>query len=89
METQISQTWVVYIVECNDNTLYTGYTNNLLKRLKTHNDGKGAKYTKSRTPVHLLHYEIFSSKSEAMKREYSIKQMTRKEKLNLIWNPPN
>lgn len=89
MKAQIAQIWVVYIVECNDGTLYTGYTNNLIQRIKKHNTGKGAKYTKGRLPVKLLHYEVHDSKSDAMKREYAIKQMSRQEKLDLIWEPPN
>ncbi len=74
----------VYIVRCHDQTLYTGWTNHLEKRIKDHNEGRGAKYTKARRPVKLEYYETFSSKSEAMKREYQIKQLTRKEKEALI-----
>ncbi|MGL4740405.1 MAG: GIY-YIG nuclease family protein [Sarcina sp.] len=74
----------VYIVECSDGTLYTGWTNNIDARLKKHNSGKGAKYTRTRLPVELRYFEEFSSKSDAMKREYGIKQLTRKEKLKLI-----
>lgn len=74
----------LYIVECKDGTFYTGWTNNLEKRLKDHNDGKGAKYTKSRIPVSLVYYEEFQTKEEAMRREYAIKRMTRKEKCCLI-----
>ena len=59
------------------------WTNNLEKRLKDHNEGKGAKYTKARRPVSLVYYEEFESKEEAMKREYAIKQMSRSEKLKL------
>ena len=72
-----------YILECKDGTLYTGWTNNLEKRVKDHNEGKGAKYTKARRPVTLVYYEEFESKEEAMKREYAIKQMSRSEKLKL------
>lgn len=74
----------VYILRCNDNSLYTGWTNNLEKRLKTHLAGKGAKYTKARLPVELVYYEEFEDKIEAMKREYKIKQLSRKEKLKLF-----
>ena len=64
---------------------YTGWTNDLDKRLKAHNGGKsGAKYTRNRRPVTLVYYEEFQEKQEAMKREYAIKQLTRKEKENLI-----
>ena len=73
-----------YILKCSDGTLYTGWTNHLEKRLKDHNAGKGAKYTKSRLPVELIYYETFASKEEAMRREYFIKKLSRKEKLNLI-----
>lgn len=73
-----------YIVECRDKTLYTGWTTDLEKRIKAHNEGKGAKYTKSRAPVKLVYYEQYETKQEALKREYAIKQLTRKEKLALI-----
>ena len=73
-----------YIVKCKDGTLYTGWTNNLEKRIKDHNDGKGAKYTKARLPVELVYYETFETKEEAMSREYGIKQLSRKEKDELI-----
>ena len=74
-----------YILRCGDGSLYTGWTNDLDKRLKAHNGGKsGAKYTRNRRPVTLVYYEEFQEKQEAMKREYAIKQLTRKEKENLI-----
>jgi len=75
-----------YILKCSDNTYYTGWTNNLEKRLKDHNEGKGAKYTKPRRPVVLAYYETFETKEEAMKREYAIKHMTRAEKEKIIKN---
>ena len=74
----------VYIVECEDGTYYTGWTNNLDKRIKAHNDGKGAKYTRARRPVSLVYYEEFRTKEEAMRREYAMKRMTRNEKSQLI-----
>ncbi|AYE34616.1 GIY-YIG nuclease family protein [Clostridium septicum] len=74
----------VYILKCADNTLYTGWTNNLEKRLKTHSLGKGAKYTRCRLPIELVYYETFDDKILAMKREYEIKQLKREEKLNII-----
>lgn len=77
-----------YILLCNDNTLYTGYTVNLENRLKAHNSGKGAKYTRARLPVKLVYYESFDNKSDAMKREYVIKQLSRKNKLKLIKDCP-
>ena len=74
----------VYILKCSDNTLYTGWTTSLEKRLKTHNDGKGAKYTRVRLPVEIVYFEEFEDKKDAMKREYAIKQLSRQEKLKLI-----
>lgn len=73
-----------YIVECKDGTLYTGWTTDLERRMKAHNSGKGAKYTRSRLPVVLRYYESFETKQEAMRREYEIKQLTRKEKKKLM-----
>lgn len=73
-----------YVLLCADNTLYTGWTNNLEKRLKTHNEGKGGKYTRSRLPCVLFYYEEFEDKISAQKREWAIKHMTRKQKLALI-----
>ena len=72
-----------YILRCSDNTLYTGWTNDIKKRIATHNAGRGGKYTHARTPVELVHVEFFDTKEEAMSREYAIKQMTREEKLKL------
>lgn len=73
-----------YIVECSDGTLYTGWTTNLDNRIKAHNSKTGAKYTRSRTPVKLVYYEEFATKEEAMSREYHIKQLTHKQKDELI-----
>lgn len=77
----------VYILKCADNSLYTGWTNNLDKRIKAHSNGKGAKYTKARLPIELVYFEEYEDKREAMKREYAIKQLKRKEKLELIKKP--
>lgn len=74
----------VYILKCSDESLYTGWTNSLEKRIKNHNSGKGAKYTKARLPVQLVYFEKYEDKIEAMKREYEIKQLTRVKKLKLI-----
>ena len=74
----------VYILRCNDDSLYTGWTNNLEKRVKAHSNGKGAKYTTARLPVELVYFEEYENKVEAMRREYAIKQLKRKEKLMLI-----
>lgn len=75
----------VYILRCADGSLYTGWTNDLEKRVKTHNAGKGAKYTKTRLPVELVYYEEYEEKGEALSRECSIKKLkkTAKEKLIL------
>ena len=73
-----------YMLKCSDGTLYTGWTNDLEKRVEAHNSGKGAKYTKVRRPVELAYYEEFETKEQAMKREYAIKQLGRKEKQKLI-----
>ena len=73
-----------YIVKCSDETLYTGWTNDLEKRIEAHNSGKGAKYTKTRRPVTLVYFEEYGTKQEAMKREYAIKQLPRAKKLALI-----
>ena len=76
--------YYIYILRCSDGTLYTGYTNNLENRLDLHNKGKGAKYTRGRTPVELIYFEEFEDKIEAQKREYALKKLKRSEKLNLI-----
>lgn len=74
----------VYILQCSDGTLYTGYTVNVERRIKLHETGKGAKYTRGRGPFKLLHEESFSTKSEALQREYEIKSWPRDKKLLLI-----
>jgi len=79
----------VYILRCNDNTLYTGWTTDLNRRLKCHNSGKGAKYTRCRLPVEIVHYENLPDKSSALKRECEIKKLSRSEKLILIENTIN
>lgn len=75
-----------YILKCADGTLYTGWTNDLQKRLTAHNSGTGSKYTKTRLPVELIYFEEFEDKKEAMSREWHIKRLTREEKLSLISN---
>lgn len=80
----MEQTGYTYIVKCSDGTFYTGWTTNIERRLREHNSGKGAKYTKSRLPVELVYYEEFETRVDAMKREYAIKQLTRKKKEELI-----
>ncbi len=75
---------VTYILRCSDGTLYTGWTNDMEKRLTAHNRGEGAKYTRGRTPVELVYQETFETKQEAMKREAAIKRLSKEEKLKLI-----
>jgi len=77
---------VVYIVECVDQTLYTGWTTNIEQRLKAHNAGRGAKYTRSRAPVRLVYTEEKPDRRTAMQRELEIKRMNRAGKLKLISN---
>lgn len=78
-----------YIVKCSDGTYYTGWTNNLEKRIQSHNSGTGAKYTRPRLPVTLVYYETFATKQEAMRREYAIKQLNRQQKDFLIRSFPS
>ena len=73
-----------YMVECADGTLYSGWTNDLEKRIAAHNAGQGAKYTRSRRPVTLKYYEEFEDKSEALRREAALKKLPRAEKQKLI-----
>lgn len=75
--------WVVYILECKDTTLYTGITDNFIKRFQAHQNGKGAKYTRGRGPLKLRYMEKCSSMSEALRRENAIKKLARKEKLEI------
>lgn len=77
-----------YIVKCSDNTLHTGWTTDLKRRLAAHNSGKGAKYTRSRLPVTLVYYEEHMTKQDAMRREYAIKQLSRPAKEALILSCP-
>lgn len=76
----------VYILKCNDNTLYTGWTNNIELRISVHNSGNGAKYTRGRLPVTLVYLEVLKTRSEALSREIAIKRMSKKQKLELISN---
>ena len=73
-----------YMLRCADGTLYTGWTNDLEERIRTHNAGKGGKYTRSRLPVELVYREEFDTREEAMSREWHLKRLTRREKLRLI-----
>ena len=76
--------WYVYMLRCRDGSLYTGYTDDVQRRLHVHNSGKGAKYTRSRLPVILVYQEELPDKSAALKREIAIKQMRKPEKESLI-----
>ena len=75
---------ICYILRCADGSLYTGWTNNLEKRLRAHNGGTGGKYTRARRPVKLVYAEQFDTRQEAMSREWHIKRLSRAEKLQLI-----
>lgn len=83
-KTTVEKKSYTYIVRCKDGSLYTGWTTDLKRRIAAHNEGKGAKYTKSRRPVKLVYSEEFETKEEAMRREYAIKHMSRPEKIKLI-----
>ncbi|WP_074793070.1 GIY-YIG nuclease family protein [Haloferax larsenii] len=74
----------VYVLRCSDDSLYTGYTTDVERRVAEHDAGEGAKYTRGRTPVELVHVESYDSKSKAMSREYEIKQLSRRQKLDLV-----
>ncbi len=76
--------WTVYMLRCGDGTLYTGCTNDLPRRIASHQSGRGAKYTRSRPPVVLVYRETAADKSEALRRERAIKALTRQQKLALI-----
>lgn len=76
--------WFVYILECNDGSLYTGVTNDIERRVQQHNDGTGARYTRSRRPVRLRYHETCESRSAALLRECSLRLLSRKEKDALL-----
>lgn len=80
----VESQFFTYVLRCADGSLYTGWTTDIESRLKAHNAGSGAKYTRSRTPVELIASWQFCNKSEAMKKEYAIKQLSRTEKIKLI-----
>ena len=81
--------WFVYMLRCRDGSLYTGYTDDVERRLAVHNSGKGAKYTRSRLPVILAYQEACADKSTALKREYAIKRLKKPEKEALIAKKEN
>ncbi len=76
--------YYAYLLKCADGSLYSGFTTNLEERVKAHNAGKGAKYTRSRLPVALVYFEEFDSEHEARSREWHLKRLTRAEKLALV-----
>ena len=76
--------YYVYLLRCADGTLYCGSTNNLQRRVKMHNGGRGAKYTKARRPVQLVYWEAAGEKSDALRREAAVKRLTRQRKLELV-----
>ena len=78
--------WYLYILRCGDGTLYTGITTDVERRLEAHRQGRGAKYTRGRGPLELAYQEKCETHSEALKREYAVKQLTREEKEDLIGN---
>ena len=80
----MEKVWCVYILQCSDGTLYTGITNDLERRIQMHSNGDGAKYTRGRGPLVLRYVEKIESYSSALRREYAIKQLSRKQKLKLI-----
>ena len=73
-----------YVLECKDGSYYAGYTNDLEKRVKVHNEGKGAKYTRAKRPVTCIFSEFYETKQEAMRAEYTFKQLTRKQKIEYM-----
>lgn len=77
-------TWYLYILRCADGSLYTGITTDVERRLEEHRSGKGAKYTRGRGPLELVYREVCGSHSDALKREYAVKQLVRKDKLEMI-----
>jgi putative endonuclease len=79
--------WYLYIVQCQDESLYTGITTDISRRINEHNSKKGAFYTKNKIPVTLVYQEAMASQSDARKREAAIKRLTKKQKLELIKNP--
>lgn len=76
--------YYAYLARCNDDTLYAGYTNDIKNREEAHNEGNGAHYTRMRRPVKIVYFEEFVNRSEAMKREYQLKHLSKKEKEGLI-----
>ena len=80
----IMHKYYAYLARCNDDTLYAGYTNDLAEREAKHNEGKGARYTRMRRPVKIVYSEGFVNRSDAMKREWQLKKLSKKEKEDLL-----
>ncbi len=76
--------WCLYVLECGDGTLYTGVTTDLARRVAQHNDGKASSYTRSRRPVRLIYQERCRGRSDALKKEYAVKQLSKKDKEKYI-----
>lgn len=84
MEIPLTNGFYFYVLRCADNTLYGGYTINLINRVERHNKGQGAKYTKARRPVQLIYFELFDNQHDAMSAEYQFKQRTRSSKIKFL-----
>lgn len=84
----VDKSCFTYMLRCADGSLYTGWTNDLKKRVKTHKSGKGGRYTHSHLPVELVYYETFETRTEAMRREVELKQLSKVEKEELVENFP-
>ena len=83
----MEKTWYLYILRCRDGSLYTGITDDVQRRLVAHKSGKGAKYTRGRGPLELVYSETCGSHSDALKREWQIKGLSREDKQKLFENP--
>lgn len=86
VEIEMEKQWILYILSCKDSTFYTGITDNLERRLMQHNSGKGAKYTRGRSPVLLVYTEKCENHSQALKREFAVKKLSKSEKQKLCDN---
>ena len=85
MDQYTPQRWYLYVVKCSDNTLYTGVTTDLNRRIKEHNvSPRGAKYTRTRRPVELVYSYSYLSRSQAQRAEYKFKRLSKKQKLDVI-----
>jgi putative endonuclease len=80
----MNKRWTLYILECKDGSLYTGITNDVTRRIHSHRTGKAARYTRGRGPIRLVYKERCRDKSSALKREYAVKRLKRREKLVMI-----